>query len=218
MHDADPASIVERCGEVLAGGEPVIIPTDTVYGLAARVDVPGAVGRIFALKGREAAKALVVMVSALEEALEMAVPDERRTLSGLGRLWPGALTLVVKAAPLPWMKQVAPDSQTLGIRIPDNHFVLELLSACGPLAVTSANPAGGPAPASLREVDPGLLERIELAVDGGECGSGKPSTVAEVSGGELKVLRAGGISEGELAQAMAAEREGEGRKTGGTRG
>lgn len=207
MREVDTA--IKRCGEVLARGELVVIPTDTVYGLAAKVDIPGAVERVFTVKGREASKALVVMVSSLEEALELAAPDERETLYRLGCLWPGALTLVVRAGPLPWIKRVAPVSQMLGIRIPDSHFVLRLLADHGPLAVTSANRTGSRAPASFQDIDPDLLERVGLAVDYGERGSGNPSTVAEINGGELRVLRSGEIGESELIKAMAEKREGE---------
>ena len=192
----------ERCRDVLAEGGLVILPTDTVYGLAARADIPEAVERIFEVKGREEEKALVVMVSSLQEAVEIAAREQRDPLVRLGSLWPGPLTLVVRAGEVSWKESVAPGSETLGIRIPDSSFMLQLLSISGPLAVTSANPAGESPPASFAAVDAGLLSRVELAVDGGDQGSGRPSTVAEIQDVGLKILRHGDIGSEELYRAM----------------
>jgi tRNA A37 threonylcarbamoyladenosine synthetase subunit TsaC/SUA5/YrdC len=80
--------------------------------------------------------------------------------------------------------------------------MLELLQLAGPLAVTSANPAGENAPTSFATVDGGLLSKVELAVDGGEQGSGRPSTVAEIRGDGLKILRHGDIGSEELYSVM----------------
>ncbi|MBN2026928.1 MAG: threonylcarbamoyl-AMP synthase [Actinobacteria bacterium] len=202
MQDADLSLIVRRCAEVLAMGELAIIPTDTVYGLAARADVHRAVEAVFRAKGRDAEKALVVMVSGIEEAAELTVEEERETLRRLGTLWPGPLTLVVKASEIPWRESVAPSTHMLGIRVPDSPLLLSLLSISGPLAVSSANLAGGPAPASFAEIDEGLLAKVGLAVDGGKSGSGRPSAVVKISEGELTVLRQGEICEDELMRSM----------------
>jgi L-threonylcarbamoyladenylate synthase len=141
----------KRCGDILSRGGLVILPTDTVYGIAAGADKREAVERIFEVKGREEGKALVVMVSTLEEAVEIAAPEHRDFLERLGSLWPGPLTLVVGAGDVAWKEIVAPGSDTLGIRIPDSPFLLGILRLTGPLAVTSANPAGERAPASFEE-------------------------------------------------------------------
>ena len=202
MEDMEAPILQERCRDILAEGGLVILPTDTVYGLAARADIPEAVERVFEVKGREGEKALVVMVSSLEEAVEIAAQEQRDSLTRLGSLWPGPLTLVVRAGEIPWRESVAPGSETLGIRIPDSPFMLQLLRLSGPLAVTSANPAGENPPASFTAVDEGLLSRVELAVDGGDRGSGKPSTVAEIQGDSVRILRHGDIGSEELHRAM----------------
>jgi len=207
LKEMDTALIVERCVEILAAGRLVILPTDTVYGLAARVDIPSAVEAVFTAKGRDAEKALVVMVSNAREAEELAAPEERGSLRRLGALWPGPLTLVIKVGDIPWKESVAPGSETLGIRVPDNPLLLGLLGISGPLAVTSANPAGARAPVSLEDIDAGLLGTVGLAVDGGYRGSGKPSTVAEIEESEIRVLRQGEITEEELRRALTHGRE-----------
>lgn len=213
LQDADLSEIVRRCAEVLDRGGLVILPTDTVYGLAARADMPRAVGAIFDAKGRDAEKALVVMVSSSDEAERLAADEERGSLQRLGALWPGPLTLVVKASEVPWRASVAPSTGMLGIRVPDSPLLLALLGSSGPLAVTSANPAGGTSPASFSDIDDGLLQGVGLAVDGGTCGSGRPSTVVEIKEGGLKVLRRGEICEDELIHMMLTTGENEMTRT-----
>jgi len=203
LHETDQDPAVERCAEVLGRGGLVVLPTDTVYGLAARVDMPEAVAAVFALKGRDNQKALVVMVSSSGEAEKLAAPSERGLMRRLGAaLWPGPLTLVAKAGDIPWKESIAPGSDTLGLRVPDSPFLLRLLEVSGPLAVTSANPAGRPAPVSFEEIDAGLLGAVGFAIDGGGRGSGKPSTIVEIEGNGIKVLRLGEIGEDELREAL----------------
>jgi L-threonylcarbamoyladenylate synthase len=207
FQDAEADSMLQRCAAALAAGKLLVLPTDTVYGLAARADIPGAVEALFAAKAREAEKSIVVMVSSVEEAAGLATQEQRETLYRLGSLWPGPLTLVVKTRDIPWKENVAPASDTIGIRIPDNPFLLRLLAVSGTLAVTSANLAGRQAPDSFEDIDAVLLSSAELAVDGGKCGSGKSSTVAEIRGGGIKILRQGETSDEELRRALVKEGE-----------
>jgi L-threonylcarbamoyladenylate synthase len=203
--DVELSLLVEKCAQILKSGGLVIVPTDTVYGLAAATGDAAAVGRVFEVKGRDAEKSLVVMVSGREMAAELAAPEERDSLLKLGSLWPGPLTLVVKAGNVPMRRYVAPPSDTLGIRVPASPFMLLLLELTGPLAVTSANFTGAKAPGSFKEVDPDLLAMVDLAVDGGDCGSGKPSTVAQLNGVGVEIIRRGEIGEAELHRAMGID-------------
>jgi len=202
LQEADQAALLERCETALAAGELLILPTDTVYGLAARADLAGAVEAVFAVKGRDEAKSLVVMVAGVEEAARLAGPTQREPLRRLASLWPGPLTLVVETAGVPWKDNLAPASGSLGIRVPDSPFLLRLLRKCGPLAMTSANVAGGPEPVTFADIDARLLAAVAIALDGGESGSGIPSTVGEIREGVVSVLRRGGISEDELNLAL----------------
>ena len=209
LHEADQAALLEKCETALAAGGLLILPTDTVYGLAARVDIAGAVEAVFAAKGREEAKSLVVMVAGMKEAVQLAGPAQREPLKRLASLWPGPLTLVIEAEGVPWKENVAPASGSLGIRVPDSPFLLRLLRMSGPLAVTSANTAGGPEPVAFADIGAHLLEAAAIALDGGESGSGIPSTVAEIREGAVSILRRGGITEDELNLALTAGKEGE---------
>ncbi len=204
----DESRLLRICGQCLKEGGLVILPTDTVYGLAARVDQPEAVARIFRIKGRDTAKALVAVVSDAAEAAGLVIPTERSRLLRLARFWPGPLTVVAEAAPLEWVEWVAPGSTRLGIRVPDHPFLLQVLTEHGPLAMTSANLSGERAPSIFEEIPDALLKEVELAVDQGKAGSGRPSTVALLGKDGITLLREGDISREELERALRGEEEG----------
>lgn len=205
LQEAEVSDAAARCAGVLGRGGLAVVPTDTVYGLAADAQDAAAVSRIYELKGREAGKALVLMVAGREAALELALEEERESLFRLGSLWPGPLTLVFEAVDDPLVRNLAPSSRRLGVRVPANPFMLRLLELAGPLAVTSANPAGGREPTSFAEVEESILAGVEVAVDAGKAGSGKPSTVARLSGDVVEILRRGDIGERELYRALREE-------------
>lgn len=205
LHGAEEEAALARCLKALEAGALVVLPTDTVYGLAARADSGEAVAAVFAVKGRDTAKSLVVMVGSAEEAESLASPEDRASLRRLSPLWPGPLTVVVGASGVPWRSHLAPGTETLGVRVPDHPFMLRLLSMSGPLAVTSANLSGKPAPRSFAEIDPSLLDRVELALDAGRCGSGVPSTVVELEGASFTLLRQGEVGEEPIAALLAVE-------------
>ncbi|HEX2049301.1 MAG TPA: L-threonylcarbamoyladenylate synthase [Actinomycetota bacterium] len=190
-------AVVERAVEALARGELAIVPTDTVYGVAARVDRPDAVARVFALKGRPADKPLPVL-GADDGALEtvVAFDDDARRLAGA--FWPGPLTLVLPRAPGfdADLGGAAPD---VGVRVPARAVTLALLERTGPLAVTSANRSGEP-PALTAAAARAALPGVAVVVDDGEL-AGTPSTVAALAGG-LRVVRAGPVSADSLRAAL----------------
>jgi L-threonylcarbamoyladenylate synthase len=185
----------KRCREVLEGGGLVVFPTDTVYGLAASPLYPEAVERVYEVKGREREKALVIMVSRKEEAESLVRSDQRGKLKKLAHFWPGPLTLVARSARIPWGRTVCGEGDTIGLRIPGHDWLLRLLEETGPLAVTSANFSGRPAPAAFEEVEEELLHVVEMAVRQKRKGSGRPSTVVDISGDGIRVLRRGEIGE-----------------------
>jgi L-threonylcarbamoyladenylate synthase len=188
-------SVLERDGLV-------VVPTDTVYGVAAKADSAEGVARIFQAKGRDWEKAIVVMVSDAGKAEELVAEEAIPVLRKLSALWPGPLTLVLPAREGGVKRIVASTVPTIGIRIPDHPFLLSLLGKAGPLAVTSANFSGRPAPASPKEMDREFLEKVDLVLDGGPCRSGVPSTVAEIKGGEVVVLREGEIGVEKLMELL----------------
>lgn len=171
---------LRRAAEILLSGGVAVIPTDTVYGLAAHPAFPAAVDRLYTIKGRAEGKpiALLAADAAAAEAFVGGFPAPARELTAH---WPGALTLVVKGE---------------GLRVPDHDWTRRLLAACGGvLRVTSANLSGRrpatDAPAALEDV--GLS--ADLVVDDGVSPGGVASTVVRVAAdGTRDVLRAGAVT------------------------
>lgn len=191
---------LEAAAAALRRGEPVGLPTDTVYGLAALAGHPEACRRLFQLKGRPATVALPVLVASLDQATGLAAPEERAQLERLaGALWPGPLTLVVRRSPASRL-ELGGDPDSVGIRCPAEPFVRQLAARVGPLATTSANPHGS-APlhdaAALAEGFPGLL-----VVDGGRR-AGLPSSVVSLLGPAPQLLREGPVGLGEVLRLLA---------------
>lgn len=184
---------------LLRAGQLVAFPTDTVYGLAAALDNETAIEGLFTAKGRQADKAIAVLVGSPEDAAKVA-----QAMSGYARLlaqryWPGPLTLVVKqAAHLPANLSSRP---TVGVRMPDHPAALALLNAAGPLAVTSANLSGGANTVSAEEVLAQLGGRIALVIDGGRTPGGQPSTVVDCTGPMPHILRQGPIDAARILEA-----------------
>lgn len=196
---ASPDAII-RAVQALREGGVVAIPTDTVYGLAASLDHPQAIERIFEIKGRDDTKALPVLVSSVD-----ILPVLARTMSGAAQrladaFWPGALTIVVEATErVP--AAVRRGGATVGLRMPDDGIALAIIEgAGGALAVTSANRSGETEARSADDVRRILSTAIDVVVDGGASPLSVPSTVVDASRERLRVLRAGAISVEQLRQ------------------
>lgn len=180
--------------EVLRDGGVVAIPTDTVYGLAAAMDVPGAIERLFAAKDRSADRAIAVLLADLDQAEAIGRLPEGGRLLGES-FWPGGLTLVVEQAgsrPLP--SALTGGRATIGVRVPDHPAPRALARALGPLPTTSANASGEPELATAAAIDDRLGARIDLILDGGPAPGGRPSTVVDVTADPPRILRDGAIS------------------------
>jgi L-threonylcarbamoyladenylate synthase len=176
----------------LRRGAIVAYPTETFYGLGALATLPAAVARLGEAKLRPDGKPLPLV--AADEAMAFGVwagvPPEALVLARA--FWPGPLTLVAQAAAgLP--DPVSPGG-SVAVRVPGSERARELSRlAGGPLVSTSANPSGGPPPAEAGALDPWLLARIDLVLDGGRTPGGLPSTVVEVGSGAPRLLRAGAV-------------------------
>ena len=179
--------------DALARGALVAIPTDTVYGLAARLDRPEALQRLYEAKGRPADRAIPVLVSRpdLLSDLTIDLPDGAEEFAA--RCWPGPLTIVLpRSARVPDL--VTAGGDTVGLRMPDHPFALALIEACGgALAVTSANRSGEPALRDPAEVAAALGGEVELIADSGLAPGGQASTVLALDADGPRVLREGPI-------------------------
>ena len=189
----DDAAIAEAA-RLIAAGQPVAMPTETVYGLAADATNGEAVAAIYQAKGRPSFNPLIVHVPDLEAAQAIGEFDEQ-ALALAERYWPGPLTLVVpvlQAAPVASL--VTAGLQTIAIRVPAHPAMQALLKATGrPLAAPSANASGSISPTRAEHVMKSLGGRIPLIIDGGPCESGIESTIVASTGGALRLLRRGPV-------------------------
>ncbi len=184
---------VARAVDVLNRGGVVAIPTDTVYGLAASLDHPLAIERIFAIKGRSGTKAIPILISDVNafDRLSVDLPPAARRLAA--DHWPGALTIVVSAS-VEVPDAVRRDGSTVGIRMPNNDDALAIIAAAGgALAVTSANRSGGAEARTADEVRLKLGNRVDFVVDGGLATLSTPSTVVDATTDPVRVLRQGAV-------------------------
>ena len=199
---------IERAAACIASGELVAIPTETVYGLAARADEGAAVAAIYEAKGRPSFNPLIVHVASLAQAERIARFDDRaRALAQ--RYWPGPLTLVL---PLREDAEIASLAtawlDTIALRVPAHPAMRALLEATGlPLAAPSANASGAISPTRAEHVLASLGGRIPLVIDAGPTALGLESTIVRVTGEIVELLRPGPITAEELG-AVAPRAEG----------
>lgn len=196
---SDPSAL-DQAERLLRQGALVAFPTDTVYGVGAALFDPPAIDALYAAKGRDAAKAIAVLLGDPADLGLVAGKMGPNAARLANRFWPGPLTLVVPAlASLPPNLSPLP---TVGVRMPDHPAALALLRRTGPLAVTSANLSGQPSPSDADEVLAQLGGHIALVLDGGRTPGGSPSTVVDCTTPDLVILRPGPLSLEELQSAL----------------
>ena len=199
---------IARAVELLRGGELVAVPTETVYGLAARADRESAVAEIFRAKGRPDFNPLIVHVGSLAMARGLAVLDERAERLA-ARHWPGPLTLVLPAAPgSPVVPAVTAGLPTIALRLPDHPAMRAVLHELGlPLAAPSANRSGALSPTSVDHVVDSLGSEVAAIIDGGRCPRGLESTIVALrDDATWQLLRPGPIAAAELADLLGPPR------------
>jgi L-threonylcarbamoyladenylate synthase len=188
----DVREALDRALRVLGEGGMVAYPTETFYGLGVRFDDASALGRLFEIKGRPSDKpvSLIVGTEASLSLVAAEVTTAARRL--IDSYWPGPLTILFRA------REGLNDALTLegkvAVRVPGESFGLNLARALAfPITATSANPSGGEPPSTAEEVARLLPEGVDLLIDAGPTPGGKPSTVVDASGEELRLLRAGAV-------------------------
>lgn len=186
-----PPGFEEAVAALVAGGA-VVVPTDTVYGVAALPSVPGATDRLAALKGRPIRQPLAVLVADLAVAWSLVEAPEPEVERLARRCWPGPLTLVLRRAPAARALALGGDPTTIGLRCPDHTLVRTLAERVGPLATTSANRHGEPTPTTAAEAAAALTGPLAAVLDGGTC-SGLASTVVDCTSATWRVLREGAV-------------------------
>jgi L-threonylcarbamoyladenylate synthase len=206
--ESEPDADIESAVGILRAGGLVAFPTETVYGLGCDATNPGALRRLYAVKGRPAEHPVIVHVADASglEALAADVPDPARRLARA--YWPGPLTVVVRRGPgVP--DEVTGGRGTVGVRVPDQPVALALLrrftEAGGRgVAAPSANRFGRVSPTTAADVRADLDGDVDLVLDGGPCAVGVESTIVDCSDGAPVILRLGGVSREQVEAAAGA--------------
>lgn len=201
MEASDPR-IIDRAVEVLREGELVIIPTDTVYGIAADVRDDEAVRALYAAKQRDPSAPLQLLFGRDPTILDqyaVLTDTARRLVDALG---PGAWTIVVPARD-GWDSPALAGGRTVGIRVVPVELVLDIVDRLGaPLAASSANVSEGPSPTSCEEAERQVGVFCVLSIDGGPTAQGLDSTVIDLAGPEPRILREGAIDRATVARIL----------------
>jgi tRNA threonylcarbamoyl adenosine modification protein (Sua5/YciO/YrdC/YwlC family) len=192
---ADPAQLLQGLADAeraLRRGELVVMPTDTVYGIAAEAFDPVAVEGLLKAKGRGRDMPPPVLVGSVRAAmaLVMELGDTGKDL--IDEFWPGALTIICRSSPtLVW--DLGETKGTVAVRMPLHAVALDLLKRTGPLAVSSANLSGQPPATTCDEAMAQLGDSVAVYLDGGPCPGDVPSTIIDLTGSVPRLLRPGVI-------------------------
>ena len=199
------ADVMDRAGKLIAEGELVAFPTETVYGLGGDALAPDASRKIYAAKGRPSDNPLIVHIAEFDDMKRVAreVPEQAKKLADA--FWPGPLTMIV------WKSDAVPEAttggmQTVAVRMPNHPVALELIRRSGCLiAAPSANTSGRPSPTEAQHVAEDLSGKIAMILDGGPVGIGIESTIIDLTEEKPMILRPGYITPEMLSEVLQEE-------------
>ncbi|MGP8001908.1 MAG: L-threonylcarbamoyladenylate synthase [Streptosporangiaceae bacterium] len=201
---ADPAQLAEGLAAAEAAlrrGQLVVLPTDTVYGVAAEAFDPVAVDRLLAAKGRGRDMPPPVLVGTVRAAIALVQDLGEMGKDLINEFWPGALTLIFRSSPtLVW--DIGETRGTVAVRMPLHGVALGLLKKSGPLAVSSANYSGQPPATTADEAAAQLGDSVAVYLDGGSCPGDVPSTIVDLTGSVPRLLRVGVIPPDRLREVI----------------
>lgn len=198
---------IDEAVNAIGRGALVVLPTDTVYGVAADAFAPAAVAALLAAKGRGRQMPPPVLVPAplTVDGLATEVPEAARAL--IEAFWPGGLTVILRSQPsLAW--DLGETRGTVALRMPDHPAALTLLARTGPLATTSANLTGAAAALTVTEAFDQLGGSVSVYLDGGPAPGGTASTIVDATSGPLRLVRTGALSLDELCAVAPVEAAG----------
>jgi tRNA threonylcarbamoyl adenosine modification protein (Sua5/YciO/YrdC/YwlC family) len=193
--------LLEVGGRMVAQGGLVVLPTDTVYGLGCDPFNPSAVEALFKAKARGRDLPLPVLVHTWRQAIGLVedITEHARLL--IAEYWPGPLTIVLRESPgIGW--DLGDSRGTVAVRMPKHDFALALIERTGPLAVTSANRSGMPTQSSIEGVAEQLGGQVDVFFDTGPSSGGSASTIVDLSGTGVRVLREGAIAASEIERVI----------------
>lgn len=197
----DRVTGLREAASAVRRGELVVLPTDTVYGIGADAFTKEAVGDLLDAKGRGRNMPTPVLIGSPNTLHGLVTDFSELAWELVDAFWPGALTLVAKHQPsLQW--DLGDTRGTVAVRMPLHPVAIELLTEVGPMAVSSANLTGHPAPENCDEAQQMLGDSVSVYLDGGPTPGNVPSSIVDVSGDVPLLLRAGAISADELRKVV----------------
>ncbi len=195
---------IERAVDVLLDGGVIGIPTDTVYGLAADASRPEAVRKLYEIKGRPETKSIPLLVHDSKVLAAVASDLPQEIMPVLDKFWPGPLTIVLRKYAGSFA--VAAPGATVGVRVPNDPVALAVLAMINrPLAVSSANIAGGASARDADTIESTFGDKVDLILDAGPAGQTPESTVLDVSALPFRILRQGAVSREDLAAILGEQ-------------
>jgi len=192
---------ITAAAEAVRGGEVVVLPTDTVYGVGVDAFAAKAVAAVLTVKGRGREMPLPVLVPSQQtvDGLAANVPAYARDL--INAFWPGPLTLILHSqSSLMW--DLGETNGTVALRMPRNDITLRLLTEVGPMAVTSANTSGQPPATTILDAATQLGSAVSVYLDAGSSAGGLASTILDCTGEAPVILRAGAVSAGQIQEVL----------------
>jgi L-threonylcarbamoyladenylate synthase len=205
LHIHDDGTL-EAASSALRAGEVVVVPTDTVYGVAVLPTLPNAVRDIYAAKQRPLTQHLPVMAATVDQVQDLGLELSESGQALARRWWPGPLTLVLGFSPTAPRPHWLGGRDEVAVRIPDHDFLRHLIAGTGPLLVTSANQHGTTTPPTAEDAGRELGGYPTLIVDGGTL-SDTPSTLVNLHCESPAIEREGVIGRSDIERVLAATRE-----------
>ncbi|PJE96057.1 threonylcarbamoyl-AMP synthase [Streptomyces carminius] len=197
----DRATGLREAASAVRRGELVVLPTDTVYGIGADAFAPEAVGDLLEAKGRGRGMPSPVLIGSPTTLHGLVTDFSERAWELVDAFWPGALTLVARHQPsLTW--DLGETGGTVAVRMPLHPVAIELLTETGPMAVSSANLTGHPAPQNCDAAQEMLGDSVSVYLDGGPTPDSVPSSIVDVTGPVPRLLRAGALDADELRKVV----------------
>ena len=187
--------------DILKNNGVVIFPTDTVYGIGTKFDNTEGIKRIYEFKKRDIKKPIIALISNIKY-LSKLVDIKNKELESISEIikeyWPGELTIVFNGNDIVKEKSISNDN-TVGVRIPKNKILLDIIEACGGIILTtSANISGELSPAEIEDISTELLEKVDYILDDGKIANGTPSTVIKYVNNNIDILREGNIKQEQI--------------------
>jgi L-threonylcarbamoyladenylate synthase len=193
--------LLEVGGRIVARGGLVVLPTDTVYGLGCDPFNASAVNALFTAKARGRDLPLPVLVHSWRQAIGLVEDITEQAKLLIAEFWPGPLTIVLRESPgIGW--DLGYSRGMVAVRMPKHEFALALIERTGPLAVTSANRSGVPTPTTAEEIAEQLGGHVDMLFDTGPSSGGPASTIVDLSGNGVRVLREGAIPQSEIERVV----------------